>query len=72
MPSQALARVQVAVVTVPPMLFVMSTTLSAGTIMISNGQLTSYNLVLVLFVIASIVTLVLMAMIRCLRVALGK
>ena len=65
-------RGRYAVVTVPPMLFVMSTTLSAGTIMISNGQLTSYNLVLVLFVIASIVTLVLMAMIRCLRVALGK
>ncbi|WP_020469837.1 carbon starvation CstA family protein [Zavarzinella formosa] len=65
-------RGRYAFVTVPPMLFVMSTTLSAGTIMISKGQLTSYNLILVLFVIASIVTLVTMSMVKCLRVALGK
>ncbi len=64
-------RGKYAVVTVPPMLFVMSTTLSAGSLMIWNRQLTSYNLVLVLFVITSIVTLVAMAMVKCVGVAWG-
>ncbi len=64
-------RGKYAIVTVPPMLFVMSTTLSAGSLMIWNRQLTSYNLVLVLFVITSIVTLVAMAMVKCVGVAWG-
>lgn len=59
-------------VTVPPMMFVMSTTLSAGSIMIYNKQLTSYNLMLVLFVIASIVTLVLMAFTKCISQMIKK
>jgi carbon starvation protein len=49
-------------VTIPPMLFVMTTTLSAGTIMMTTkGQLSTLNLGLVLFVMISVVTVVVMA-----------
>jgi carbon starvation protein len=49
-------------VTIPPMLFVMATTLSAGTIMMTTkGQLSPFNLGLVLFVMISVVTVVVMA-----------
>jgi len=65
-------RGKYAIVTVPPMLFVLSTTLTAGSLMVWNKQLTSYNLVLVLFVITAIVTLVLMALVKCLGVAFKR
>jgi carbon starvation protein len=48
-------------VTIPPMLFVAATTLSAGTIMTYQKQFNLLNLALVLFVIISVFTVVLMA-----------
>jgi carbon starvation protein len=51
-------------VTVPPMLFVISTTMTAGTIMTFTKQLSLLNLGLVLFVIISVFTVVIMALAR--------
>lgn len=51
-------------VTIPPMLFVMTTTLSAGTIMTVKSQLSTFNLALVLFVMISVVAIVVMAVAR--------
>jgi len=51
-------------VTVPPMLFVIATTMSAGTIMTLTKQLSPLNLSLVLFVIISVFTVVVMALAR--------
>jgi len=51
-------------VTVPPMLFVIATTMSAGTIMTVTKQLSLLNLSLVLFVIISVFTVVVMALAR--------
>jgi carbon starvation protein len=51
-------------VTVPPMLFVIATTMSAGTIMTVTKQLSPLNLSLVLFVIISVFTVVVMALAR--------
>ncbi|MBO0697289.1 MAG: carbon starvation protein A, partial [Zavarzinella sp.] len=48
-------------VTIPPMLFVTTTTLSAGSIMTFTKQFNYLNLGLVLFVIVSVFTVVLMA-----------
>jgi carbon starvation protein len=48
-------------VTLPPMLFVMSTTLSAGSLMIARNQLNTMSLILVVFVMVSVVLVVLMA-----------
>src|SRR5262249_49253572 len=51
-------------VTVPPMLFVITTTLTAGTVMTATRQLSLLNLGLVLFVIISVFTVVVMAVAR--------
>jgi carbon starvation protein len=48
-------------VTVPPMLFVMTTTLTAGSIMTYKQQFSTLNLALVLFVIISVFTVVVIA-----------
>ena len=54
-------RGKYAFVTVPPMLFVMSTTLTAGSIMTWENQLSPLNLGLTLFIIISIFTIVAIA-----------
>jgi carbon starvation protein len=54
-------------VTIPPMLFVMSTTLSAGTIMTWERQLSPLNLALTLFVIISVFAVVVIAVGRWLQ-----
>ena len=52
-------------VTIPPMLFVTTTTLTAGTIMTFDGKTKLLNLVLILFVMVSVTTVVAMAMAKC-------
>lgn len=54
-------RGKYAFVTIPPMLFVMSTTLSAGSIMTWQRQLSPLNLALTLFVIISVFAVVAIA-----------
>jgi carbon starvation protein len=54
-------RGRYAFVTIPPMLFVTATTLSAGSIMTWQRQLSPLNLGLMLFVIVSVFTVVVMA-----------
>ena len=51
-------------VTIPPMLFVMATTLSAGSIMTWEKQLSPLNLGLMLFVMISVFTVVVMSVAR--------
>jgi carbon starvation protein len=54
-------RGRYSIVTIPPMVFVMATTLSAGSIMTWQKQLSPLNLGLMLFVIVSVFTVVVMA-----------
>jgi carbon starvation protein len=56
-------RGRYAFVTIPPMLFVTATTLSAGTIMARDPTFTGLKLWLMLFVIASVCVVVLMAVV---------
>jgi carbon starvation protein len=58
-------------VTIPPMLFVCTTTLSAGTLMTVTKQLSPLNVVLTLFVMGSVLSLVLMSVGRWLLVWRG-
>jgi carbon starvation protein len=60
-------RGRYAFVTIPPMLFVTATTLSAGTIMARDPTFTGLKLWLMLFVIASVCTVVLMAVVTWLQ-----
>jgi carbon starvation protein len=54
-------------VTILPMIFVTSTTLTAGSLMTIRNQLNPLNLVLVIFVMVSVVIVVLMAVASWLR-----
>ncbi|HEX3149928.1 MAG TPA: carbon starvation protein A [Gemmataceae bacterium] len=60
-------RGRYAFVTIPPMLFVMSTTLSAGAIMANDPTFRGMKLILMLFVIASICVVVFIAIARWLQ-----
>jgi carbon starvation protein len=65
-------RGRFAFVTIPPMLFVMATTLSAGRIMARSPEFTGLKFWLMLFVIVSVCTVVLMSVVTWVqRWALG-